>query len=139
MRLQMNEVAAHRPLPAPVLHLLAPDPATVDRPKWLEAALGRASFFHDMPGVMWRTARDLLAKGRLDTPGDLRRPIETAYDVQEDDLPAALRSGHATSVGKAMPNQRRAGATPSHRRTARSNSRPRPRMKTSAPVWARSR
>ena len=100
MRLQMNEAAAHRPLPAPVLHLLAPDPATVDRPKWLEAALGRASFFHDMPGVMWRTARDLLAKGRLDTPGDLRRPIETAYDVQEDDLPAALRSGHATSVGK---------------------------------------
>lgn len=89
-----------RPLAAPVLHLLTPDPGSVQELKWLEATLGPASFVYNMPGVLWRTARDLLAKGRLDTPGDLRRLIETAYDVREDDLPAALRSGHATSVGR---------------------------------------
>ncbi|MFN3547103.1 MAG: CRISPR-associated helicase Cas3' [Mesorhizobium sp.] len=91
---------SNRPLHRPVLHMLTPDPGTADNPKWLEATLGPASFVYDMPGVMWRTARDLLAKGRLDTPGDLRRLIETAYDVREDDLPTALRPGHAASVGK---------------------------------------
>ncbi|HHZ10488.1 MAG TPA: CRISPR-associated helicase Cas3' [Rhizobiales bacterium] len=90
----------HRPLAEPVLHLLTPDPASAGGPKWLEATLGPASFVYDMPGVMWRTARDLLAKGRLDTPADLRRLIETAYDTRDDDLPIELRAEHASSVGK---------------------------------------
>lgn len=89
----------HRPLAGPVLHLLTPDPNSLIEPKWLDATLGPASFVYDMPGVLWRTARELLGKGRLDTPGDLRRLIETAYDMQDDDLPLALRPGHANSVG----------------------------------------
>lgn len=90
----------HRPVAAPVLHLLTPEPATATGSTWLEATLGPASFVYKMPGVMWRTARDLLGKGRLDTPGDLRRLIETAYDTSEDDLPAELRAGHSQSVGE---------------------------------------
>ena len=90
---------AHRPLPSPVLHLLTPDPATVDKPDWLEMTLGPASFVYDMPGVMWRTARDLLGTGRLDTPSDLRPVIETAYDEGDADLPEPIRQPHRTSLG----------------------------------------
>jgi CRISPR-associated endonuclease/helicase Cas3 len=90
----------HRPLAAPVLHLLTPEPATATGPTWLEATLGPASFVYDMPGVMWRTARDLLGKSRLDTPGDLRRLIETAYGTEEDDLPEPFRQSHLSSLGK---------------------------------------
>ena len=89
-----------RPVPAPVLTLLTPDPSAVEKARWLEATLGAASFVYDMPGVLWRTARDLLGKGRLDTPTDLRALIETAYGAGTDDLPELLRKGHDNSVGE---------------------------------------
>lgn len=90
----------HRPLAGPVLHLLTPDPSSVETPKWLEPTLGAASFVYDMPGVMWRTARELLGKGRLDTPGDLRRLIEIAYDQGDTDLPEPFRQPHRSSLGE---------------------------------------
>ncbi len=89
-----------RPVPAPVLTLLTPDPGALEKARWLETTLGPASFVYDMPGVLWRTARDLLGKGRLDTPQDLRPLIETAYDAGTDDLPELLRKGHDDSVGE---------------------------------------
>jgi CRISPR-associated endonuclease/helicase Cas3 len=91
---------AHRPLPAPVLHLLTPEPALAVDAKWLETTLGPASFVYKMPGVMWRTARDLLGKGRLDTPSDLRRLIEAAYDEGDADLPEPFRQPHLSSLGR---------------------------------------
>jgi len=88
-----------RPAARPVLHVLSPDPTTAVDPKWLEPVLGAAAFVYDLPGVTWRSARDLLGKGRLETPGDLRRLIEAAYDGAEDDLPDALKAEHRRSLG----------------------------------------
>jgi CRISPR-associated endonuclease/helicase Cas3 len=88
-----------RPVEAPVLTLLTPDPASVDKARWLESTLGPASYVYDMPGVLWRTARDLLDKGRLNTPADLRLLIETAYAEDTGDLPEILRKGHDVSAG----------------------------------------
>lgn len=90
-----------RPVAAPVLTLLTPDPGAVEQADWLDAALGRsAAFVYKMPGVLWRTARDLLGKGRLDTPQDLRPLIETAYGAGTDDLPELLRKGNDLSKGE---------------------------------------
>ncbi len=90
----------HRPLLGPVLHLLTPEPVAATGSTWLEATLGPASFVYKMPGVMWRTSRDLLGKARLDTPGDLRRLIEAAYDQGDSDLPEPLRQPHRSSLGE---------------------------------------
>jgi CRISPR-associated endonuclease/helicase Cas3 len=89
-----------RPVDAPVLTLLTPDPGAVEKARWLETTLGPASFVYNMPGVLWRTARDLLGRGSLETPKDLRPLIETAYDSRTGDLPELLRKGHDVSVGE---------------------------------------
>lgn len=91
-----------RPVPRPVLHILSPDPAAVADPRWLEPVLGPAAFVYDLQGVMWRSARDLLGKGRLETPGDLRPLIEAAYDGADDDLPEVLKAEHVRSVGRSF-------------------------------------
>jgi len=88
-----------RPAAKPVLHVLSPDPAAVTAARWLQGTLGPAAFVYDLPGVMWRTARDLIGKGWLATPDDLRSLIETAYADAIEDLPEPLRAGHQQSIG----------------------------------------
>lgn len=88
-----------RPVDEPILQVLTPDPKAVDVARWLERSLGPAASVYKLAGVMWRTARDLLAKGRLDTPGDLRGLIKTAYGETTDDLPEVLRKEHEHSLG----------------------------------------
>ncbi len=89
----------HRPIAEPILYLLTATPGDNVRAEWLNDVLGTAVHVYDFAGVMWRTARMLLDKGRLDTPQDLRRLIEAAYRSEEDDLPEALRGKHRKSVG----------------------------------------
>jgi CRISPR-associated endonuclease/helicase Cas3 len=89
-----------RPVDAPVLKILAPDWTGVDSPGWLDATLGKAVHVYQMPGVLWRTARDLIGKGVLETPADVRRLVETAYDPDTGDLPEFLHEGHRHSVGE---------------------------------------
>lgn len=90
---------SRRPVAEPILYLLTAAPAENVPEDWLNDVLGSAVHVYDFAGVMWRTARMLLEKGRLDTPHDLRRFIEAAYRSEEDDLPAALRAKHRQSVG----------------------------------------
>jgi CRISPR-associated endonuclease/helicase Cas3 len=90
----------HRPMDAPVLHVLSADHTDVRQPEWLKETLGNASYTYKLPGVMWRTARDLFSKGTLETPHDLRRLIEAAYQENSDDLPEILVNGHKTSAGE---------------------------------------
>jgi len=88
-----------RPEAVPTLHVLTPEPQGVARADWLDPVLGPAAFVYRMPGVMWRTARDLLAKGALETPDDLRTLIETAYAPEDEDLPPCLRGPHQEMLG----------------------------------------
>jgi CRISPR-associated endonuclease/helicase Cas3 len=90
----------HRPVDAPVLHVLSADHTAITRPEWLKETLGNASYTYKLPGVMWRTARDLFVKGTLETPHDLRGLIEAAYQENSDDLPEILVNGHKTSAGE---------------------------------------
>ena len=96
---------ANRPCAAPVLHVLSADHEIVSQAEWLKDALGSASYTYKLPGVMWRTARDLIGKGTLQTPDDLRRLIEAAYLEGSEDLPEILINGHKTSAGEKYAEQ----------------------------------
>lgn len=89
-----------RPVPSPVLHVLSPDPAKADTKNWLHETLGPGAHVYDLPGVMWRSARELFSRGRIETPGDLRSLIETVYAQTVDDLPDVLQSLHLAALGQ---------------------------------------
>lgn len=94
-----RHLRTHRPLAGPVMGVISPDPAGVADIDWLGEVLGPAAYTYPLPGVLWRSARDLFEKGRLETPGDLRRLIEAAYRPEPEDLPQALAAGHEASLG----------------------------------------
>lgn len=54
-------------MPAPVLHVLSPDPDAVADERWLQPALGRGAWVYSLVDV-WRTARVLFASGELRRP-----------------------------------------------------------------------
>lgn len=89
-----------RPVAEPILHILSPDPGRTVDGDWLKDTLGSAAYTYDLPGVLWRTARDLFTSGRLETPADLRRLVEAAYRADDDDLPESLVKPHRKSAGK---------------------------------------
>ena len=91
-----------RPVPAPVLHVVSPEPSMAIDADWLKDTLGPAAYTYDLPGVLWRTARDLFARGRLETPDDLRHLVEAAYRTEDDDLPEGLAKAHDASLGKGL-------------------------------------
>lgn len=94
-----------RPVEAPVLHIVTPEPSMSCEADWLKEALGPAAHTYALPGVLWRSARDLFASGWLDTPGDLRRLVEAAYQTEDDDLPEGLVKAHEASLGKGLAEQ----------------------------------
>lgn len=91
-----------RPVTAPVLHVVSPEPSMAIDADWLKDTLGPAAYTYDLPGVLWRTARDVFARGRLETPDDLRPLVEAAYRQEEDDLPDGLAKAHQASLGKRL-------------------------------------
>jgi len=88
-----------RPLPGPVLHVLAPDPDAAAGPRWLHEVLGRGGFVYPA-ALQWRSARVLFDAGRIDAPGGLRALIEAAHG---DTLPVpeALERAELETLGKA--------------------------------------
>ena len=75
--------AALRAVPAPVLHIVSPDPAIVTGAQWLQPVLGQGAHVYPLP-LQWRTAEVLFHTGKIAAPGDLRRLIEAAHG---DELP----------------------------------------------------
>ncbi|MVA25250.1 CRISPR-associated helicase Cas3' [Agrobacterium vitis] len=88
-----------RPVKSPVLHIVSPEFSTASDADWLKEALGPAAYTYRLPGVLWRTARDLFGRGRLETPEDLRSLVEAAYRPDGDDLPEGLAKAHQESAG----------------------------------------
>ena len=74
--------AGKRPVAAPALHVLAPDPDRVEGTDWLKRILGSGALVYPQD-VQWRTARALFDRGMIRAPGGLRELIET---VHGDDL-----------------------------------------------------
>lgn len=92
--------AASRPVPAPVLHVLSPDPAEVTDERWLQGTLGSGAWVYSLADV-WRSARVLFAAGRIEAPQGLRALIEAVHGEDAEDLPGALLRAETEALGKA--------------------------------------
>lgn len=91
--------AGTRPVAAPVLHVLSPDPGQVTDDRWLQGTLGNGAYVYPLAQV-WRSARVLFSAGRIAAPGELRALIEAVHGVEVDDLPEALRLADMLASGK---------------------------------------
>lgn len=89
-----------RPVPAPVLHVLSPDPAAVADDRWLQGTLGGGAWVYPVADV-WRSARVLFAAGRIEAPNGLRALIEAVHGSCAEDVPDALLRAEVQALGKA--------------------------------------
>lgn len=92
--------AASRPVPAPLLQVLSPDPDEIADDRWLRGTLGRGAWVYDLADV-WRTARVLFAQGRIDAPHGLRALIEAVHGEEAEAVPEALARAEIEALGKA--------------------------------------
>ena len=93
--------ATERPVAAPALHVLAPDPDRVDGTDWLKQILGSGALVYPQD-VQWRTARALFDKGMIRAPGGLRDLIETVHGDDPPEVPEALQGVEIETIGRQM-------------------------------------
>ena len=93
--------AAHRPLEAPALHVLAPDPDRVEGADWLKRVLGSGALVYPQD-VQWRTAKALFDRGMIRAPGGLRELIELVHGDDPQEVPEALMGFEIETIGRRM-------------------------------------
>jgi len=92
----------HRPLAAPELVVMSPDPGNVEDENWYRLLSARAAAVYSHHGIVWRSAKTLFDTGAIRTPQDVRRLIEKVYGTDDlDDIPKALRRASQTAMGEA--------------------------------------
>mgnify|MGYP005846062465 CR=1 FL=1 len=91
--------ASRRPVPAPVLQVISPDPDHVETAHWLHGTLDRGAFVYPV-GETWRTARTLFDTGRIVAPSGLRTLIEAVHGRDACALPEALEAEEIAHFGK---------------------------------------
>ena len=100
--------AGSRPVPGPVLNVLAPDPDMVSDAKWLNRVLDKGAWVypHD---VQWRTARVLFDTGEINAPSGLRALIEAVHGEDVIEPPESLQAAEIQRIGKMYAADNRAG------------------------------
>lgn len=91
--------AATRAVPAPVLHVLSPDPAQVEDDRWLHGTLDRGAWVYPVAD-QWRTADVLFRAGRIEAPSGLRALIEAVHGDAAVPAPSALSAAEAQADGQ---------------------------------------
>jgi CRISPR-associated endonuclease/helicase Cas3 len=98
----MDVRPAHdRPVPAPVLHILSPDPAQVASDMWLHALQPSGAYVYPLAD-QWRTADTLFRAGAIVAPDGLRALIEAVHGDAAGDIPDVLLDSEARSLGAAQ-------------------------------------
>ena len=82
--------------------VLVVSPPAVDEPGpgWGEAELGKGLFVYPGHDVLWRTAKLLAARQRIELPRDARELVEGAYDAETLPTPKALESAEDKQAGR---------------------------------------
>lgn len=88
-----------RPVQAPVLYVVSPDPGRVENARWLQGALDSGAYVYPQD-VAWRTAERLFAVGGIVAPSGLRGLIE-AVETEVVALPDPLARAEIERLGKA--------------------------------------
>lgn len=91
--------AEERPVPAPVLKVLSPDPADVRDARWLHGMFGKGARIYSLPD-MWRTALVLFREGQITAPEGLRSLMEAVYAQDAEPLPAVFDRADMDEIGK---------------------------------------
>ncbi len=83
--------------------VLVVSPPAVNEPGtgWGEAELGKGLYVYPGHDVLWRTARLLSMRQRIELPRQARELVEGAYDVDALPTPKALASAEDKQAGKA--------------------------------------
>lgn len=100
--------AEARPVPAPVLHVVSPDPDEVQDVRWLHGVLGKGAFVYPV-STCWRTARVLFDTGRIIAPSGLRALIEAVHGDGAIDLPEVLVEDEMKQIGDSAAKRGLAG------------------------------
>lgn len=98
--------AAGRAVPAPVLHVLSPDPRAVRDARWLSEVLDRGAYPYPLD-LQWRSALALFDAGRIEAPAGLRALIEAAHG-ETPPVPAALEEAELHRLGAQFAGANRA-------------------------------
>ncbi|MDO5614392.1 MAG: CRISPR-associated helicase Cas3' [Paracoccus sp. (in: a-proteobacteria)] len=91
--------AATRPVLAPVLHVVSPDPARVEDEQWLHHVLDRGAWVYPLD-LQWRSAQVLFATGRIEAPAGLRTLIEAAHGQDAAPVPEPLAEAELLRIGQ---------------------------------------
>ncbi|XPS90151.1 Cas3: CRISPR-associated helicase/endonuclease Cas3 [Desulfosarcina variabilis str. Montpellier] len=96
------ETGAADQRPAPIFHILTPEP--VDRPdgRWYADFFPKAAFVYPNLGQLWLAARILKKKGEINMPFDLRELIEGVYGDPFEPVPEALLEASNVAEAEAM-------------------------------------
>ncbi|MBL3560906.1 CRISPR-associated helicase Cas3' [Rhodovulum sulfidophilum] len=90
---------AARPVPAPILHVLSPDPGEVTSDRWLQSVLDRGAYVYPVAD-QWRTAKVLFDAGRIEAPSGLRTLIEAVHGEETIPTPDVLSDAESVAEGK---------------------------------------
>lgn len=92
-----------RPTSGPELLVVSPEPVPDPGADWIKRSLpGTAAVYRD-PALLWRSAREVFARGALTTPQDMRTLIEATFDrTAEGAVPPALTAASDRAEGKEM-------------------------------------
>ncbi|WP_157973617.1 CRISPR-associated helicase Cas3' [Tropicimonas sp. IMCC34043] len=91
--------AAMRAVPAPLLHVVSPDPDSVEDDQWLHRVLDRGAWVYPLD-LQWRTARVLFGIGRIEAPSGLRALIEAVHGADAEPVPGLLETAETERIGK---------------------------------------
>ena len=92
--------ATGRPVPDPVLHVIAPDPTRPVDAQWLAEVQPRGAWVYGL-AEQWRTAEVLFRTGEIVAPGGLRTLIEAVHGEGALDVPDGLRAAADRAEGEA--------------------------------------
>lgn len=99
--------ASSRPVPAPVLHVLSPDPNMVANDRWLHGTLEAGAWVYPQAD-QWRTAAVLAETGAIRAPGNLRTLIEAVHGPGARPVPPALERAELEAEGEGHARRTRA-------------------------------
>ncbi len=99
-RLWRHGQRTDRPLAAPELLLLGPEPIDKAPADWLSAALRGTAYIYPA-SLVWRSARAILQHGVIETPDTVRSLVESAYD-ENSALPPGLIRPETESIAEGM-------------------------------------
>ncbi len=109
-RLWRHADRGKRPVEAPELVVVSPDPEEVADRDWYRQVSRRAAAVYQHHGLVWRSARALFETGAIETPGGIRALIEAVYGPDAVDVPAPLQRASNEAEGLAAAGRSIAGA-----------------------------